>query len=69
MLQFLELTPDQYDACLLYFGYGLSLDDVADELGIRRAAACRRICRARAKYPMLRRRYNRRASNPFTDAP
>jgi DNA-directed RNA polymerase specialized sigma24 family protein len=63
----LGLTPKEYETCVLYYGQGLSVTDVAaiQKCGPRKVRY--RLAAARAKFPNLTRRYHRATSNLFSD--
>lgn len=63
----LDLTPLQYQACLMYYGGGKRVDDIATAQGCTHQMVCKRLRAARRKYPNLRREYHRRDFDPFSD--
>lgn len=64
----IDLNPTVYQTCMLYFGQGLRIVDVAAAIGYSRRGVQKHLAAARAKYPNLRRRqYHRRDFDPFAD--
>jgi DNA-directed RNA polymerase specialized sigma24 family protein len=61
----LDLTPLQLEACVMYYGKGMRLTEIAEAQGCNFQMVSKRIRAARRKYPALSRQYHRRAFNPF----